>query len=128
MRSRPCSLLHSYPLSGRCSHSILPFASDVHVFTVAPHFDNWIAILRELKGLRGHDNVLSGHGEPTDQSAIDATIDCLRMGKIIHAGSKDPLEYAIRMKGAFPDRKHPDWIDLSASLLYNVADAYVTDP
>jgi len=31
------------------------------------------------------------------------------------------------MKVAFSDRKHPDWIDLSASLLYNVIDAYVTN-
>ena len=31
------------------------------------------------------------------------------------------------MKAAFPDRRHPEWIELSAELLYGVVDAYVTD-
>ena len=57
--------------------------------------------------MNDYDRILSGHGEPTDPSAINAT--------------------ATRMKVAFPDRQHPGWIDLSATLLYNVIDAYVTD-
>ena len=105
----------------------LAFAPDVHVFTVTPHFDNWIAILKGLMALPCCERVLSGHGEPTDPSAMGATIEYLQMGKVVHAGSRDASEYASRMKLAFPDRKHPNWIDVSASLLYNVVDAYVTD-
>jgi len=105
----------------------LGFAPDQHVFTVTPHFDNWIAIMRELGALPGYDLVLSGHGGPTDRSAIGATIQYLEMGKAAYAGSRDASEYASRMKRAFPDRNHPDWIDIAASLLYNVVDAYVTD-
>ena len=104
----------------------LAFAADQHVFTVTPHFDNWIAIMRELGALPGYDLVLSGHGEPTDRSAIAATIQYLERGRAVYAGSKDASEYASRMKRAFPDRNHPGWIDIAASLLYNVVDAYVT--
>jgi glyoxylase-like metal-dependent hydrolase (beta-lactamase superfamily II) len=105
----------------------LAFAPNDHVFTVTPHFDHWIAILQELNAMNDYDRILSGHGEPTDQSAINATIDYLLTGKVFYAGSKDASEYATRMKMAFPDRQHPGWIDLSATLLYNAIDAYVTD-
>jgi hypothetical protein len=80
-----------------------------------------------LNAMNDYDRILSGHGEPTDQSAIDATIDYLLTSKVFYAGSKDASEYAARMKVAFPDRQHPGWIDPSATLLYNVIDAYVTD-
>jgi glyoxylase-like metal-dependent hydrolase (beta-lactamase superfamily II) len=105
----------------------LAFAPDEHVFTVTPYFDNWIDILRGLNALPTYDVVLSGHGEPTDRSAIDATMAYLRKGKEMYAGTRDPEAYASGMKMAFPGRRHPGWIDLSASLLYGVIDAYVTD-
>ncbi len=106
----------------------LAFASDEHVFTVTPYFDNWIDILDALNALPTYDVVLSGHGEPTDRSAINATIAYLRTGKKTHAGTRDPQAYADAMKMAFPGRRHREWIDLSASLLYGVIDAYVTAP
>ena len=102
----------------------LIFAADEHVFTVTSHFESWIAILQRLNRLTGYNRILSGHGEPTDHSAIDATIAYLRKGKEVHASTRDPAEYASRMKAIFPDRRHPEWIDLSASLLYSVVDAY----
>ncbi len=105
----------------------LLFAPDQHVFTVAPHFDNWIGILDGLNALPGYDCVLSGHGEPTDRSAISATVDYLRKGEAVHAATRRPEAYASAMKAAFPDRRHPEWIELSAELLYGVVDAYVTD-
>jgi glyoxylase-like metal-dependent hydrolase (beta-lactamase superfamily II) len=52
----------------------LAFAPNEHVFTVTPHFDNWMRILDGLRALRTCDVVISGHGEPTDWSALDATI------------------------------------------------------
>ena len=102
----------------------LAFAPTEHVFTVTPHFDNWIGILQTLNAMTGYSRVLSGHGEPTDRSALDATVAYLRKGKEIYATAGNPTEYASRMKAAFPDRRHPGWIDLSASLLYGVIDAY----
>ena len=102
----------------------LAFAPNEHVFTVTPHFDNWIRILNGLRGLPTYDLVISGHGEPTDRSAIDATIAYLNEGKAAYAVSREPDVYAGRMKAAFPERRHPGWIDLSASLLYGVVDAY----
>jgi glyoxylase-like metal-dependent hydrolase (beta-lactamase superfamily II) len=104
----------------------LAFASSEHVFTVTSHFDNWMQILAGLKVQPTYDVVLSGHGQPTDRSAIDATIAYLRKGKEMYAASTEPETYARRMKAAFPDREHPGWIDLSASLLYSVIDAYDT--
>jgi glyoxylase-like metal-dependent hydrolase (beta-lactamase superfamily II) len=102
----------------------LVFAPNEHVFTVTSHFESWIGILQGLNRLTGYNRILSGHGEPTDRSAIDATIAYLREGKEVHASTRDPAEYASRMKAIFHDRRHPEWIDLSASLLYSVVDAY----
>jgi glyoxylase-like metal-dependent hydrolase (beta-lactamase superfamily II) len=59
----------------------LAFAPNQHVFTVTPHFDNWIRILQTLNAFTGDRRVLSGHGEPTDRSALDATVTYLRKGK-----------------------------------------------
>jgi len=106
----------------------LVFAPDEHVFTVTNHFENWIAILEKLNRLSGYNCILSGHGEPTDRSAIDATIAYLRKGKEVHASTGNPSEYASRMKEQFRYLRHPEWIDLSATLLYSIMDVYdVTD-
>jgi len=106
----------------------LAFAPNVHVFTVTSHFDNWVRILEELKTISTFDLVLSGHGEPTDRSALDATIAYLHAGKATYATSEEADIYASRMKAAFPQRQHSSWIDISASLLYGVIDAYDTRP
>lgn len=106
----------------------LAFASNVHVFTVTSHFDNWIRILEELKTISTFELVLSGHGEPTDRSALDGTLAYLRTGKEMYAASKKPDIYASKMKAAFPHRQHANWIEISASLLYGVIDAYETEP
>jgi glyoxylase-like metal-dependent hydrolase (beta-lactamase superfamily II) len=105
----------------------LIFAPNEHVFTITPHFNNWIRILEELSAVSGYNRILSGHGEPTDRSAINATIAYLRKGKEMYDSTKDPKAYAAGMKVAFPDRQHPEWIDFSASLLYNVVFAYGID-
>src|SRR5262249_13077672 len=51
----------------------LAFGPDDHVFTVTPHFDNWMQILAGLRALPTYDYVFSGHGEPTRRLALDAT-------------------------------------------------------
>ena len=105
----------------------LAFAPHDHVFTVTSHFDNWIGILNGLKTRGSFDTVLSGHGSPTDRSALDATTTYLRQGKQTHARSASAAEYAERMQASFPNRRHPNWIELSSELLYGVVDAYDAD-
>jgi glyoxylase-like metal-dependent hydrolase (beta-lactamase superfamily II) len=105
----------------------LVFGPNEHVFTVTSHFENWITILEGFNRLPGYGRILSGHGEPTDHSAIDATIAYLRKGKDVYASTSHPTEYASTMKAYFPNRRHPEWIDLSATLLFGVVDAYATD-
>lgn len=104
----------------------LAFGPNEHVFTVTPHFDNWMQILEGLSALPTYDHVFSGHGAPTGRLALDATIAYLQKGKATYAMSREPHEYASRMKAAFPQRQHPGWIDIAASLLYSVVDAYDT--
>jgi hypothetical protein len=104
----------------------LIFGPDDHVFTVMAHFDNWIAILEGLNALPGYSRILSGHGEPTVHSAIGATIVYLRKAREVHAATGNPAEYASRLKAIFHNRQNPGWVDISASLLYEVVDAYVT--
>lgn len=102
----------------------LAFAPTEHVFTVTPHFTNWMQILDGLRARSTYDIVVSGHGAPTDRSAIDATSAYLRKGIDVYMASAGPEIYASKMKALFRDRQHPGWIDLSASLLYSVVDAY----
>jgi hypothetical protein len=87
---------------------------------------DFTGILKGLRALSTYDLIIGGHGEPTDRSALDATIAYLNEGKAAYAISREPDAYAGRMKAAFPERRHPGWIDLSASLLYRVVDAYDT--
>ena len=105
----------------------LVFGPNEHVFTVTSHFENWITILEGFNRLPGYGRILSGHGEPTDHSAIDATIAYLRKGKDVYASTSHPTEYASTMKAYFRNRRHPEWIDLSSTLLFGVVDAYATD-
>ena len=105
----------------------LAFRPEHHVFTMAPHFDNWIEILRRLHGISTYDAVLTGHGAPTDRSAIKGTISHLEKGRETYAVTKTAGAYAEGMKARFPQREHRGWIELSASLLYEVIDAYVTE-
>jgi glyoxylase-like metal-dependent hydrolase (beta-lactamase superfamily II) len=102
----------------------LAFARSEHVFTVAPHFENWMRILDRLNAVPAIEAVVSGHGSIADKAAFAATVDYLQVGKATHSQAKGPEEYADRMKGAFPNRRHPAWIDLAASLLYSTADTY----
>ena len=69
---------------------------------------------------------MSGHGEPTVHSAINATIAYLQKAKEAYSATSDAMEYASRMKAIFCNRQNPAWVDISASLLYEVVDAYVT--
>jgi hypothetical protein len=105
----------------------LVFGPNDHVFTVTAHFGNWIAILEGLNARPGCSRILSGHGEPTVHSAINATIAYLQKAREAHAATSDPMDYASRMKATFHNRQNPGWVDISASLLYEVVDAYVTD-
>ena len=105
----------------------LVFGPNDHVFTVTAHFENWIAILDGLNALPGCSRIMSGHGEPTVHSAINATIAYLQKAKEAYSATSDTMEYASRMKAIFCNRQNPAWVDISASLLYEVVDAYVTD-
>src|SRR5262245_20670012 len=105
----------------------LVFGPNDHVFTVTAHFENWIAILEGVNALPGYSRIVSGHGEPTVHSAIDATIAYLQKAKVAHTATSDPMEYASKLKAIFRNRHNPAWVDISASLLYEVVDAYVTD-
>jgi hypothetical protein len=80
-----------------------------------------------LNALPGCSRILSGHGEPTVHSAINATIAYLQKAREAHAATIDPMDYASRMKAIFHNRQNPGWVDISASLLYEVVDAYVTE-
>lgn len=96
----------------------LAFAAGDHPFTVIPHFDHWIEILKSLKAIDGYDTVLIGHDLPTDPSAYDATIDYLKRAKAIYAGADDGATYAAELKAAFPQRAQQGWVDFSGMMLY----------
>jgi hypothetical protein len=94
------------------------YSATDHVPTLAGHFEHWLAVLEDLKTIGDYDEIVIGHYAPTDRSAIDTTAAYLHKAKQIHANSKDAASYADNLKAAFPNRAMPEFVDLSASLLY----------
>jgi glyoxylase-like metal-dependent hydrolase (beta-lactamase superfamily II) len=96
----------------------LVFSPNEHLFTGADHFDHWMTVLEQLKALQGYDTITIGHDTPVNRSAIDSTITYVKRARAIHAASADAKTYNERLKAAFPDLQHAEWVDLSAKLLY----------
>jgi hypothetical protein len=96
----------------------LVFSPNEHAFTLVDHFDHWMIILEQLKALQGYDTITIGHDTPVHRSAIDSTIAYVKRAKEIHAASADATTYSERLRAAFPDLQHAEWVDLSAKLLY----------
>jgi hypothetical protein len=82
------------------------------------HFDHWMNVLESLGALQGYDTITIGHDTPVHRSAIDSTIAYVKRAREIHAASGDAKTYSERLKEAFPDRQHAEWVDFSAGLLY----------
>jgi glyoxylase-like metal-dependent hydrolase (beta-lactamase superfamily II) len=98
----------------------LVFASDQYVFIASPSFDTWIDVLEDIKQRDEVDQLILGHGDPTDPSAIDNTIAFLEDAREIYDRTDDHREYARRVKERYPTRESSEWVDLSAQLLYGV--------
>jgi hypothetical protein len=96
----------------------LVFSPTEHVFTVVDHFDHWMIVLEQLKGLQEYDTITIGHDTPVHRSAIDSTIIYIKRAKEIHAASADAKTYSESLKAAFPDRQLASMVDFSAKLLY----------
>lgn len=96
------------------------FPANTHEFTVAAHFDHWIETLKTYQTLerQGYRTILTGHGRPTDFSAIAGNIRYLETAKDAFAKANTAQDYAARMKAAFPDHAQPGWIEFSSGLLY----------
>jgi len=96
------------------------FPANTHEFTVAAHFDHWIETLKAYQplGQQGYQVILTGHGRPTDFSAIPGNIRYLETAKDAFAKANTAQDYAARMKAAFPDYAEPGWIEFSSGLLY----------
>ena len=75
------------------------FSTKDHAFTLAGHFDHWLAVLDELKKIAGYDLIITGHNVSTDRSALEATAAYVRKAKDIHAQS------------------NPGWADFSGMFL-----------
>jgi hypothetical protein len=93
------------------------FSTKDHAFTLAGHFDHWLAVLDELKKIEGYDLIITGHNVSTDRSALEATAAYVRKAKDIHAQSKNGASYASALKAASPERANPGWADFSGMFL-----------
>lgn len=101
----------------------LVFPEKTHLFTVADHFDHWIAILQNIKAVastNGYDTLLIGHGKPVGPDVIDGNISYLRKAKDIHSESKTAESFAETLKAAYPDYYGGGWVVFSSLLLYGI--------
>ncbi len=112
-------LVATLPDQGMLLAFDLVFPADVHAFTVAGHFDHWIAVLDDL-ATRPFEALLVGHGGPARRADIAATIAYLRTARDIHATSTTPDDYAARLKAAFPHLSESGWVDFASLMLYGV--------
>lgn len=97
------------------------FRNEFHLFTVGPYFDSWTEALVGLRDQLGStEQLVVGHGAPTNPSEIDGNIEYLAEAKAIHAQAADHEQYAEQLKAAFPERSQGVWVDFSSLMLYGL--------
>ena len=96
------------------------FPANTHEFTAPAHFDHWIETVKSYQALerQGYQIILTGHGRPTDFSAIPGNIRYLETAREAFAKANTAQDYAGRMNAAFPDYAQLGWIEFSSGLLY----------
>lgn len=92
-----------------------------HLFTVAPHFDEWIAAVREIRAdvaRFGIKTIIVGHGTPVGPEVLPANVEYLEAAKRAHAAAGKAEEYVAAVSTALPERTPDMWLNWSSQMLY----------
>lgn len=95
--------------------------NNAHFFLGQNALPQWLTVNNYLKGLKGYQTVLAGHGEPTDTTIFKTMetylVDASKILKTVDNG-KD-LKQALVEK--YPDYRAPILLDISGALLFQTS-------
>jgi len=92
-----------------------------HLFTVAPHFDEWIAVVNHIRAdvsKYGIKTIIVGHGTPVGPEVLPANLEYLAAAKRAHAASGKAEEWVAAMSASLPERAPDMWLNWSSQMLY----------
>jgi glyoxylase-like metal-dependent hydrolase (beta-lactamase superfamily II) len=92
-----------------------------HLFTVSPHFDEWTAVVDQIRAdvsRYGIKTIIVGHGTPVGPEVLPANLEYLAAAKRAHAASGKADEWVAAMSASLPDRAPDMWLNWSSQMLY----------
>jgi glyoxylase-like metal-dependent hydrolase (beta-lactamase superfamily II) len=92
-----------------------------HLFTVAPHFDEWIAVVNQIRAdvsRYGIKTIIVGHGTPVGPEVLPANLEYLAAAKRAHAASGKAEEWVAAMSASLTERAPDMWLNWSSQMLY----------
>ena len=95
-------------------------ASD-HLFTVQPHFEEWIAVLEKLRldtAKFGLKTFVIGHGASVGPEALPANIEYLKAAKAAYETSAKSEDWVAAIGASLPERGPDAWVNWSGQMLY----------
>jgi glyoxylase-like metal-dependent hydrolase (beta-lactamase superfamily II) len=92
-----------------------------HLFTVTPHFDEWIAAVNKIRAdvaKFGITTIIVGHGIPVGPEVLPANLEYLAAAKKAHAASGKSEEFVAAVSASLPERTPDMWLNWSSQMLY----------
>jgi len=92
-----------------------------HLFTVAPHFSEWIAAVNKIRAdvaKFGIKTIIVGHGTPVGPEVLPANLEYLNVARDAHAVSGKAEEFVAAVSARLPERTPDMWLDWSSQMLY----------
>jgi glyoxylase-like metal-dependent hydrolase (beta-lactamase superfamily II) len=92
-----------------------------HLFTVAPHFSEWIAAVNKIRAdvaRFGIKTIIVGHGAPVGPEVLPANLEYLEVARDAHAASGKAEEFVAAVSARLPERSPDMWLNWSSQMLY----------
>ncbi len=96
--------------------------NDYHM-VMNPNLPNWIDQLGQLAVMDTYELILPGHGEPSDTSVYAASTEYLETALSLYNEIDDAQEFQDALVAAYPNRRAPFFLGLSAERMYPKAKA-----
>ena len=87
-----------------------------------PNIPNWLDQLAQMEAMDEYELILLGHGEPTDPTVYAASVDYLETALAFYNEIDDPDEFQSALIEAYPDRRAPFFLGLTAQRMYPKSD------
>ncbi len=92
--------------------------NDSHLFLGNNTFASWISILENLRGAKGYDAILVGHGEPTTLEVFADNIEYLQVAAELYPTVDNAADLKQKLLVRYPTLKGERMIDISSRFLF----------